>query len=129
MASVFDRFRNLITKNAQQTAAEYNKAIYQFLGESIVWNPENDDTYIKDGYRKNATIYSLVSIITNAATTIPFQVYEKVKENEVKRYKALTSGSIDANSIYKANLIRKNAMVELEAVSYTHLTLPTIYSV
>ena len=114
MASVFDRFRNLITKNAQQTAAEYNKAIYQFLGESIVWNPENDDTYIKDGYRKNATIYSLVNIITNAATTIPFQVYEKVKENEVKRYKALTSGSIDANSIYKANLIRKNAMVELE---------------
>ena len=114
MASVFDRFRNLITKNAQQTAAEYNKAIYQFLGESIVWNPENDDTYIKDGYRKNATIYSLVNIITNAATTIPFQIYEKVKENEVKRYKALTSGSIDANSIYKANLIRKNAMVELE---------------
>ena len=114
MASVFDRFRNLITKNAQQTAAEYNKAIYQFLGESIVWNPENDDTYIKDGYRKNATIYSLVNIITNAATTIPFQVYEKVNENEVKRYKALTSGSIDANSIYKANLIRKNAMVELE---------------
>jgi HK97 family phage portal protein len=114
MASVLDRFRNLITKNAQQTAAEYNKAIYQFLGESIVWNPENDDTYIKDGYRKNATIYSIVNIITNAATTIPFQIYEKVNENEVKRYKALTSGSVDANSIYKANLIRKNAMVELE---------------
>jgi len=114
MASVLDRFRNLITKNAQQTAAEYNKAIYQFLGESIVWNPENDDTYIRDGYRKNATIYSLVNIITNAATTIPFQIYEKVNENEVKRYKALTSGSVDANSIYKANLIRKNAMVELE---------------
>lgn len=114
MASLFDRFKNLITKNAQQTAAEYNRAIYQFLGESIVWNPENDDTYIKDGYRKNATIYSIVNIITNAATTIPFQIYEKVNENEVKRYKALTSGSVDANSIYKANLIRKNAMVELE---------------
>ena len=114
MASILDRFKNLISKNAQQTAAEYNKAIYQFLGESIVWNPENDDTYIKDGYRKNATIYSLVNIITNAATTIPFQIYEKVNENEVKRYKALTSGSVDANSIYKANLIRKNAMVELE---------------
>jgi HK97 family phage portal protein len=114
MASILDRFKNLISKNAQQTAAEYNKAIYQFLGESIVWNPENDDSYIQEGYRKNATIYSLVNIITNAATTIPFQVYEKVNENEVKRYKALTSGSVDANSLYKANLIRKNAMVELE---------------
>ena len=120
MASILDRFKNLISKNAQQTAAEYNKAIYQFLGESIVWNPENDDSYIQQGYRKNATIYSLVNIITNAATTIPFQIYEKVNENEVKRYKALTSGSVDANSIYKANLIRKNAM----AVSYTHLPSP-----
>ena len=90
MASVFERFRNLITKNAQQTAAEYNKAIYQFLGESIVWNPENDDTYIKDGSRKNATIYSLVNIITNAATTLPFKVYEKVNEHELNRYKSIT---------------------------------------
>ena len=121
MASVLDRFRNLITKNAQQTATEYNKAIYQFLGESIVWNPENDDTYIKDGYRKNATIYSLVNLITNAATTIPFQIYEKVNENEVKRYKSLTSGSVDAQSLLKANLIRKNAMVELEGTELHQL--------
>lgn len=121
MASVLDRFRNLITKNAQQTAAQYNKAIYQFLGESIVWNPENDDTYIKDGYRKNATIYSLVNLITNAATTIPFQIYEKVNENEVKRYKSLTSGSVDAQSLLKANLIRKNAMVELQGTELHQL--------
>lgn len=121
MASVLDRFRNLITKNAQQTAAEYNKAIYQFLGESIVWNPENDDTYIRDGYRRNATIYSLVNLITNAATTIPFQIYEKVNENEVKRYKSLTSGSVDAQSLLKANLIRKNAMVELEGTELHQL--------
>jgi len=121
MASVLDRFRNLITKNAQQTAAQYNKAIYQFLGESIVWNPENDDTYIRDGYRRNATIYSLVNLITNAATTIPFQIYEKVNENEVKRYKSLTSGSVDAQSLLKANLIRKNAMVELEGTELHQL--------
>jgi len=121
MASVLDRFRNLITKNAQQTAAQYNKAIYQFLGESIVWNPENDDTYIRDGYRRNATIYSLVNLITNAATTIPFQIYEKVNENEVKRYKSLTSGSVDAQSLLKANLIRKNAMVELQGTELHQL--------
>jgi HK97 family phage portal protein len=121
MASLLERFRNLIVKNSQQTAAQYNKAIYQFLGESIVWNPENDDTYIRDGYRKNATIYSLINIITNAATTIPFQIYEKVNENELKRYKSLTSGSIDANSIYKANLIKKNALIELEGTELHQL--------
>ena len=121
MASILERFRNLIVKNSQQTAAEYNRAIYQFLGESIVWNPENDDTYIRDGYRKNATIYSLINIITNAATTIPFQIYERKNENDLKRYKSLTSGSIDAQSIYKANLLKKNALVELEGTELHRL--------
>ena len=121
MASLLERFRKLIVKNSQQTAAEYNRAIYQFLGESIVWNPENDDTYIKDGYRKNATIYSLINIITNAATTIPFQIYERKNENDLKRYKSLTSGSIDAQSIYKANLLKKNALVELEGTELHQL--------
>ena len=50
MASLLQRLSNLITKNAQQTAASYNKAIYQYLGESIIWNPENDDSYIQQGY-------------------------------------------------------------------------------
>jgi hypothetical protein len=51
MASLLDRFKNLISKNAQQTATEYNRAIYNWLGESIVWNPENDDSYITEGYQ------------------------------------------------------------------------------
>ena len=62
MASLFERLSNLIVKNTQQTAKEYNQAIYNWLGESIVWNPENDDTYINEGYRKNATIYSIINI-------------------------------------------------------------------
>ena len=64
------------------------------MGESIVWNSENDDSYITEGYRKNSTIYSLINLITKAATTIPFQIYEVKNENDYKRYKSLTSGSI-----------------------------------
>ena len=102
MASILDRLKSLISKNAQQASADYNRAIYNFLGESILWNPENDDTYINEGYRKNATIYSLVNIITKAATTIPFQVYEIDNKTDYKRYKAMTSGSIDGNIIHKS---------------------------
>jgi len=114
MASILDRFRNLITKNATQTAAEYNKAIYNQLGHSVLWNTENDDNYITEGYRRNATIYSLINIITKAATTIPFTVYEKTKESEYKRYKAMQSGVADPNALYKSQLIKKNALIELE---------------
>ena len=114
MASLYDRLKSLITKNTQQTAEQYNRAIYNWLGDSIVWNPENDDSYITEGYRKNATIYSLINLITKAATTIPFQVYEKTNENDYKRYKAMTSGTFDASTIHKANLLQKRSLVELQ---------------
>jgi len=114
MASLLERLSKFITKNAQQTAAEYNRAIYQYLGESILWNPENDRSYIDEGYRKNATVYSLVNIITKAATTIPFQVYEKQSDNDLKRYKALTSGTLDSSTMYQAKMLQKNALVEVK---------------
>jgi len=114
MASFFDRFKNLIVKNTQQTAKEYNQAIYNFLGSSVIWNPENDDNYINEGYRKNATVYSIINLISKAASNVPFHVYEKVSDNQLKRYKAMTSGSFDSTIMHKANLIKKDALVELE---------------
>ncbi len=114
MASILDRFRNILTKTATQTAAEYNKAIYNYLGQSVVWNSENDDNYINEGYRKNATVYSIINLIAKAASSVPIQVYQKVNENELKRYKAMTSGMVDSTIIHKANLLKKHALVELE---------------
>ena len=114
MASLFDRFKNLLNKNAQKTSEQYNRAIYNFLGESIIWNSENDDTYIQQGYQKNATIYSLINIITKAATTIPLQIYEIENKNDYKRYKALTSGTFDANILHKSEILRKRALSEVE---------------
>lgn len=115
MASLIDRLKFLVSKNAQQTSEQYNRAIYNWLGESIVWNPENDDSYITEGYRKNATIYSLVNIITKAATTIPFQVYEIQNQNDYKRYKAITSGTFDSNVMHKAELYKNRSLVELDS--------------
>ena len=112
MASFFDRFN--FSKKNQNTNKEYNNAIYNWLGNSVLWNRENDDSYITQGYQKNATIYSLINLITKAATTIPFQVYEKTSENDYKRYKALTSGIMDAASIQKASILQKKALVELQ---------------
>jgi HK97 family phage portal protein len=112
MASFFDRFN--FSKKNQNTNEQYNRAIYNWLGNSVLWNNENDDSYITQGYQKNATIYSLINLITKAATTIPFQVYEKTNENDYKRYKALTSGMMDSASIQKASLLQKNALVELQ---------------
>lgn len=114
MASLLDRFKGILNKNAQKTNEAFNRAIYNYLGDTIVWNPENDDTYINKGYRYNSTIYSIINLITKASTTIPFQIYEIGSQNDLKRYKALTSGDFNPQAIHNAKLIQKNSMVELE---------------
>lgn len=114
MATFFNRLRSLITSKSQNTNEQYNRAIYNWLGNTIVWNTENDETYINDGYRKNATIYSIINLITKAASTIPYHVYEKVNDNNYKRYKAMSSGVADPNVMLKAQLLKKHALVELE---------------
>ena len=114
MATFFNRLRSLITSKSQNNNEQYNRAIYNWLGNTIVWNTENDETYINDGYRKNATIYSIINLITKAASTIPYHVYEKVNDNNYKRYKAMSSGISDPNVMLKAQLLKKHALVELE---------------
>jgi len=113
MASLFDRLRGLVSKN-QNTNIDFNKAIYNFLGETLVSSTENDDSYINQGYRYNATIYSIINLITKSATNIPFCVYEVQSSNDLKRYKSLTSGDFNSTSLHNAKIIQKKAMVELE---------------
>jgi len=113
MASFFSRFRSTVTKGFQNTSADFNKIIFNYLGNSILWNPENDDTYIDKGYRYNTTIYSIINLIAKTACTIPFNVYEIKNENELKRYKSITSGLANGSSLLKAGVIRKHALEEL----------------
>ena len=51
----------------------------QFLrGLGIVsWNEANDETYIHEGYQKNPTVYSIISMVGKAAGPIPWNVYKK----------------------------------------------------
>jgi HK97 family phage portal protein len=78
------------------------------------WNPENDSTYIEKGYQYNTTVYSIVNLIAKTAATIPFQIYEVKNENELKRYKAMTSGLANGASLHKADVLRKHALEEVE---------------
>jgi phage portal protein BeeE len=114
MASILDRFKTLITKQAQNTNINYNKALYNWLGNSIIWNSENDDTYIREGYQRNATVYSIINLITKAASTIPLQIYEVSNEANAKRYKSMTSGYMDSNAMHAANVLRKRAFKEVD---------------
>ena len=114
MASLLDRFRKLVFKNNQKTNIDFNKAIYNYLGNSIVSSEENDNSYIDKGYRFNSTIYSIINLITKSATTIPFQVYEIQNANDLKRYKSLTNGDFNTTSLHNAKILQKKSLVELD---------------
>lgn len=113
MASFLDRFRNGVAKSLQNTHELFNKAVYTYLGEKVVWNAENDDTYIDKGYRHNSTIYSIINIISKSASGIPFCIYEVQSENELARYKAMTSSSMSSDLFYKSEKLKKSALVEV----------------
>jgi HK97 family phage portal protein len=114
MASIFERFQNAITKSSQKTNEAFNKLVYNHLGNNLITSVEGDDTYINKGYRFNSTIYSIVNLITKAASTVPFQIYEVKNNNDLKRYKAFTSGTVDQGSMFNSRILQKKAFVEIQ---------------
>ena len=115
MASFLDRIRNSIKAFGQTNTNEsYNRFIYNVLGKNTVVGNINDDDFIRRGYAYNPTIYSLINLISKAAITVPYTIYQKVDEQNIKEYKALTSNSLNEESLLKAKLMRKHIFKEVE---------------
>ena len=61
MASILDRFKTLITKQAQNTNVNYNKALYNWLGNSIIWNQEMTTLTLKRVIKKTQRFTPLLT--------------------------------------------------------------------
>ena len=114
MPTFYQRIQSALKAFSQNTNPEYNRAIYSYMGNGNISNNENDDNYIRKGYQKNPTIYSIVNLITKTAVAVPYIIYEKRDEDSLKQYKALTSGIVNDDSLIKANMIKKHALVKTE---------------
>ena len=114
MATLIDRFKSIFTTKNQQTNQSFNRAIYNFLGNTLISSQDNDETYVNKGYRFNSTVYSIINLITKAATTVPYIIYEVKNENSLKKYKAITSSGFDSNTILKSNILQKDALIEID---------------
>ena len=115
MASFLDRIKNSIKAFGQTNTNEsYNRFIYNVLGKNTVVGNINDDDFIRRGYAYNPTIYSLINLISKAAITVPYTIYQKIDEQNIKEYKSLTSNSLNSESLLKAKLMRKHIFKEVE---------------
>ena len=115
MASFLQRLRNgLKAFNSQQTSESYNRFIYDVLGTNAISNNQYNQDYIDKGYKFNPTIYSLVQLISKAAITVPYKVYQKLDESAVKEYKGLLSDGLNEESVFRSKLMRKHIFEEVE---------------
>ena len=108
-------FSRLLKKGFTQTAKEYNKVIFNWLGSnSVYYNPDNDDAYIKDGYQSNATVYSIINMIVNNAAAVPFQIFEVKNKGKAAQYKSLTSEGINSDNYIRSRVLKERAFEVLE---------------
>jgi len=113
MAGILSTLRQNVAKFLLQNNPAFNKVFYQWLGNAIVWNTQNNQTFIKEGYQGNATVYSIINRITAAASTVPYIIYQVKDANSAKRYKSLMSGTFDESVKHKAEFIKKQAFEEV----------------
>ena len=115
MASFLQRIRNgLKAFNSQQTNEQYNRFIYNVLGNNRITNSQYNEDFIDKGYKYNPTIYSLIQLISKSAITVPFKIYQKLDESAVKEYKGLLSNGLNEESVFKSKLMRKHIFEEVE---------------
>jgi HK97 family phage portal protein len=102
---------NIFNKKKQKsTDPRYNELIFGRFGVSpFIKQEPTKETYIKEGFQKNATVYSIVDLISKSASNIKMKVYEKVDGSAAKEYNTLISGALNDNAMFKAERAKKRA--------------------
>lgn len=121
MPTFFQRIQTAIKAFNQNTDPRYNQFIYNYIGNKKITNTENDDNYITKGYQKNPTIYSIINLITKCAVSIPYMVYKKENGEAFKKYKSLTTGTINDDSIIQSKILKKDAFTLVEGTELEKL--------
>lgn len=80
--------------------------IYPIIGNGGVnWLNDNSQTYITNGYQSNPIVYSIIKLITDKLSAVPFYLYEVKNGQKLKSYKSL---------ILNGNLVSTKALITKE---------------
>lgn len=88
---------------------------------SVIYNADNDENYIKYGYQQNPTVYSIINLINNAAKRVPYQILKVKDDKALKQYKSMTSGHLDQNSIIQSRIIKSRTFEEVDVPELSKL--------
>jgi len=111
-------------KQIQPISQSQSKAasplIYPIIGNGGVnWLNDNSQTYITNGYQSNPIVYSIIKLITDKLSSVPFYLYEVKNGQKLKSYKSLV---LNGNLVSTKALITKEQSLK-EVENHPILTL------
>lgn len=112
--SLFQRAKSILTK----ANPIFNNPQLQWIPYSFIINDCNRNGYIKEGWNKNVTLYSIVRKIAKTCSYAPWGAYKIRDEQSFKQYKALSSQHQTTTSLKNLQIIKRKA---LEPVNDTRL--------
>ena len=74
--------------------------------------PQNDNAYINEAYFLNDHVYSVIRLLTRAASTIPIYLYKVVDKKSYRRYKNLQSS--ENPDLVKLHHYKTKALEQIE---------------
>lgn len=100
---------------AKAETVNYEKvlsALTKYFNGQLATLPQNDNSYINDGYFMNDHVYSVIRLLTRAASTIPIYLYRVVDKKALRRYKNLQNS--ENPDMLKLNFYKTKALEQIE---------------
>lgn len=107
-------FQHNDNKQPEQKKALTTPIAYPIIGSGGVnWLNDNSQTYITNGYAGNPVVYSIIKLITDKLSSVPFYLYEVMNNQKLKTYKSLaTNGNLIST---KALITKEQSLKEVES--------------
>jgi HK97 family phage portal protein len=87
-------------------------ALTQYFKGQAATIPQNDESYIRDGFFGNDHIYSIIRLLTRAASTLPIYLYEVKDEKSYRRYKNFQAS--DSPDYIKLKALKTKGLEQVE---------------
>lgn len=76
--------------------------------------PEGNSGYIVDGYKSLPNVYSIISLILNKSTIVPFEIFKITDKKKYQKYKASLKSASNTKDYARAFHIKREALDKVE---------------
>jgi len=104
--SLVQRVKSLLTK----ANPIFNNTELRWIPYSFLINDCNRKAYIKEGWNKNVTLYSIVRKIAKTCAYAPWAAYKVTDEQSFKKYKALSAQQHTPQSLKALEVVKRKAL-------------------